>query len=1058
MGIPAAFRWLSNKYPRIISPVIEDKPITMDDGTEIPVDCTQPNPNGEEFDNLYLDMNGIVHPCTHPEDRPAPENEEEMMLEVFRYTDRVVNMVRPRKLLMIAVGMFISVFHPSSPPPDRPCPLYRLVLSTLTFSNLDGVAPRAKMNQQRSRRFRAAQEAKENELKKQEFMIQFKKEFNGELPPHTAEAAVKKAFDSNSITPGTPFMDVLATSLRYWCAYKLNTDPAWSPIKVIISDASVPGEGEHKIMEFVRSQRSSPDHDPNTRHVIYGLDADLIMLGLATHEPNFRVLREDVFFQQGKTNGCRICGQEGHEARNCMGEAKKIEVQGEKKKHPLKPFIWLHVNILREYLQAELSVPNLPFRWDLERAIDDWVFLCFFVGNDFLPHLPALEIREDGIDTLTTIWRNKLPSMNGFMTKDGDVNLERAQVILEGLGKQEDAIFRRRKEQEERREANAKRRKLQQQDDRSRNWVTPSDKDQMPKEHAPGNTHDIILSRNNDANKSAASVLRAQIQKLRGGQNPSEESTSGPNGSATPLALTLGKRKAFMVEGDSASTPGASEPGTPNSTSDSPKDTVRLWEEGYADRYYEQKFKADRNNIEFRRKVARAYVEGLAWVLRYYFQGCPSWEWFYPYHYAPFAQDFVGIGKMEIKFEKGRISRPFEQLMSVLPAASRHAIPEVFHDLMTNPDSEIIDFYPEDFELDLNGKKMVWQAVILLPFIDMPRLLDAVSKKYPLLTEAERIRNSVGHEVLLFSEKNKLYPSVVDNLFSKKAKGDEMALIPRISKGLSGTVAKPEDYIPHQSVQFPFDSGFMPDIDDDRSLMVWYEMPQTASHIHKSMLLRGAVLPKPVLTQADKFKLQEKSSRNGWNYRGAPLGRPSIGPDRDGKRGRGYGAGYGSYQNYGSQGSFLNNFDTFTPPPRSWLQPPPGPPGFGAGLPPPPPPPVHQYKNGPVASGGYGGYNSGTYNTGGGGGMHGSWRGYGGNRGGEYDRSYGGTARGPYSDSSPGRYGGPPAPPPPMRHQSNRHYNNRSDGNRQYDRNGGSGGHRGNRRGSGGYRDSRSYK
>lgn len=76
------------------------------DGQEIPVDTTKPNPNGEEVDNLYLDMNGIVHPCSHPEDRPAPATEEEMMLAVFNYTDRVVNMARPRKLLMIAVGMF----------------------------------------------------------------------------------------------------------------------------------------------------------------------------------------------------------------------------------------------------------------------------------------------------------------------------------------------------------------------------------------------------------------------------------------------------------------------------------------------------------------------------------------------------------------------------------------------------------------------------------------------------------------------------------------------------------------------------------------------------------------------------------------------------------------------------------------------------------------------------------------------------------------------------------------------------------------------------------------
>lgn len=103
-NVSALFRWLSKKYPKIISPVIEDQPTNVD-GQEVPVDTTKANPNGEEFDNLYLDMNGIVHPCSHPEDRPPPANEEEMMLAIFNYTDRVVNMVRPRKLLMIAVGM-----------------------------------------------------------------------------------------------------------------------------------------------------------------------------------------------------------------------------------------------------------------------------------------------------------------------------------------------------------------------------------------------------------------------------------------------------------------------------------------------------------------------------------------------------------------------------------------------------------------------------------------------------------------------------------------------------------------------------------------------------------------------------------------------------------------------------------------------------------------------------------------------------------------------------------------------------------------------------------------
>lgn len=577
------------------------------------------------------------------------------------------------------------------------------------------------------------------------------------------------------------------------------------------------------------------------------------MLGLATHEPHFRVLREDVFFQESKPRTCHLCGQPGHKAEECRGQAKEKngEFDEKQKGSSLKPFIWLHVSVLREYLAAELFVPQQGFKFDLERALDDWVFMCFFVGNDFLPHLPSLDIRENGIDTLIAIWRDNLPAMGGYLTQDGHVEFRKAQLIMQGLAKQEDSIFRRRRQVEERKAANERRRKQENEErskrrrrsspsyegpgaNRSRGGdnaapnglelITPA-RGELTKE-ARELTHSMVVNRGavykaNMANKSAAAVLKSKLmgepQESPASEDAGEQAADDPepaNGEGETSPAVLGKRKADDVE-EQPATPSKSEPPKDDGL---PPDTVRMWEPGYADRYYEQKFSVAPEDREFRRKVARAYAEGLAWVLLYYFQGCPSWTWYYPYHYAPFAADFDDIADMETSFDKGKPFKPFEQLMGVLPASSNHAIPEIFHDLMSNPASEIIDFYPEDFPVDLNGKKFAWQGVVLLPFIDEHRLLAAMEKKYPQLSDDEKSRNTMGRDVLLISDGHPLYQELVANFYSKKPGPPTFKLNMRVSEGLAGKVERNESYIPHSALVSSLEEYGMPSLEQDRSL------------------------------------------------------------------------------------------------------------------------------------------------------------------------------------------------------------------------------------------------
>jgi 5'-3' exoribonuclease 1 len=177
MGVPKFYRWLSERYP-LINQLISSTAILP------------------EFDNFYLDMNGIIHACTHPNDNLTSNclTVREMMLSIFRYVDRIVSeIVKPKKLLFLAI---------------------------------DGVAPRAKLNQQRARRFRAAQDRIEAIDKARQ---------RGDVVDENA------LFDSNCITPGTEFMDLVSKHLKYFIRKKVKEDPLWQGITIIFSGHDVPG-------------------------------------------------------------------------------------------------------------------------------------------------------------------------------------------------------------------------------------------------------------------------------------------------------------------------------------------------------------------------------------------------------------------------------------------------------------------------------------------------------------------------------------------------------------------------------------------------------------------------------------------------------------------------------------------------------------------------------------------------------------------------------------------------------------------------------------------------
>ncbi|XP_062844224.1 5'-3' exoribonuclease 1 [Trichomycterus rosablanca] len=621
MGVPKFYRWISERYP-CLSEVVKEH--------QIP-----------EFDNLYLDMNGIIHQCSHPNDEDVHFRitEEKIFADIFHYLEVLFRIIKPRKVFFMAV---------------------------------DGVAPRAKMNQQRGRRFRSAKEAEDKIKKALE---------KGEVLPTEAR------FDSNCITPGTEFMARLQEQLKYFVHRKLSTDRLWQGVRVYLSGHETPGEGEHKIMEFIRSENAKPNHEPNTRHCLYGLDADLIMLGLTSHEPHFSLLREEVRFG-GKKSQKRITAPEE------------------------TTFHLLHLSLMREYIDYEFSSvrEKISFGYDLERIIDDWVLMGFLVGNDFIPHLPHLHISQDALPLLYRTYIKVLPTLGGYLNENGHLNLATFEKYLKKLS-------------------------------------------EFDREHF----NEVFV----DLKWFESKVGNKYVNEAAGLAAEEELSKNGKKNKSFKDSLWLA-----ALDGDKDSRPAS---GRAEGAEEDGEDDELFEAEfrQYKRTYYMTKMDVEVVSDEFLAGQARCYVEGIQWILHYYYHGVQSWSWYYPYHYAPFLSDVRNVSHLHLTFDLGKPFMPFEQLLAVLPSASKELLPQAYQQLMTSPNSPIIEYYPVDFKTDLNGKQQEWEAVVLIPFIDEIRLLAAMASYTDSLTKWEMARNTHSECAVYFHDTDLdfLYTSPLPEIF-----------------------------------------------------------------------------------------------------------------------------------------------------------------------------------------------------------------------------------------------------------------------------------------------------
>ncbi|XP_051191525.1 5'-3' exoribonuclease 3-like isoform X2 [Lolium perenne] len=756
MGIPSFFSWLIGKYPNIVTPTIaawkeddddeeeEEEDEEGEGGEEDEEEEEEEDKEGEEedddciFDNLYLDMNEIIYKCFRM-------NNGLVYHWFFDYMDRLFLMVRPRKLLYLAV---------------------------------DGVAPMAKMNKLRQAYFKSAKHATDAEAEAILLTEIFRAKGKEVLPRDKYELE-----DHTVKMPGTEFMEKISVLLEYYIRKRLNTDPKWKDIKVILSDANVPGEAEHKIMSFIRAQRSMENYDPNTYHCLYGHDADLIMLALASHEVHMSILRE-------------------------VGNSSMI---------PARLYQYVDMWVLREYLELEMKTPDC--KQDTERLIDDFIFICFFMGNDFIPRIPSLEINEFGVDLLIEVYKTTFNKMGGYIVNTDKIKdnhgaylqVSRLEKFFDELSLCEEKILLKRYELREHLLCKIQREAAETE------WNERSSDSLEESPDGSYSTCMLFLKQGSARTFSGTNVIKNTRELWR-------------------TARTVCHNKGDLFRKRACT-----------------QDRLRP---GWKSRFCREKSGAETSNEAgwLQPEMVQKYLEGLCWMLRCYFSEVPSWTWCYPFYYSPLACDFKCLSQFKVSFTVDKPLRPFDQLMAILPP-EKHvlscALPACYIKLIDCEESTIRIFYPSEFEMDADGKRFLsqtnkWlQGVAKLPFVDKELLLSATKTVEKELTEDEMRRNNIRQERIFL----RCSHSLANHAAFVPTSESPQKRLPICTSEIGGWFSPEEEFQTFASRRDQVNCSYIWPIDPDMSVSAMFFNPEAVKPI--SRLLEGVIVPDKTVTEAD---------------------------------------------------------------------------------------------------------------------------------------------------------------------------------------------------------------